>query len=221
MKRSSITGLSWGETKSDSELERDGDVNTTRLRLRKTTAPAMFLVISLFCLAIAQGSLCAAQAQDHPQNQAKIAKLDAPGKPSSENPAETGSKNVEMPAATPALDPATSADIAKELAVMKARIEQLEAELKSRAGSVPASSTIVAEPKATPVPASAPQPTEAATTVASADAAGAQARAGLPEKPKPADPFAYADWTWLNGNSAQQRCGVGFEVLHSGNPVRY
>ena len=26
-----------------------------------------------------------------------------------------------------------------------------------------------------------------------------EARTGLPEKPKPAEPFAYADWTWLNG----------------------
>ncbi len=25
--------------------------------------------------------------------------------------------------------------------------------------------------------------------------------AAKPEKPTPTDPFAYADWTWLNGNA--------------------
>ena len=39
-------------------------------------------------------------------------------------------------------------------------------------------------------PAAADQPTGAPPQ---------EARAGLPEKPKPSEPFAYADWTWLNG----------------------
>jgi putative OmpL-like beta-barrel porin-2 len=202
MKDSSITRWFCGKTKSDSKWERDGDVKTTRFRLRTTTLAAKFLAMFFLCVAIAQGSLCHAQTQAQPQNQTKLAKLDESRKPSSENPAETGSKSAETPAATPAPDPGiSSAEIARELAVMKARIEQLEAELKSRAVSAPAASTIVAEPKAAPAPASAPKPTEAETTVASADAAAAQARAGLPEKPKPTEPFAYADWTWLNGTA--------------------
>jgi Putative beta-barrel porin-2, OmpL-like. bbp2 len=96
-------------------------------------------------------------------------------------------------------DPEMSLDIAKELAVMKARIEQLEAQLKSRAAAEPASSTAVAEPKFTSAPGSETKAPEPASTVASVDAA-AQARSGLPEKPRPTEPFAYADWTWLNGN---------------------
>jgi hypothetical protein len=197
MKLSSITRWSFGKTKSDSQVERDGDVKTTRPLLCTTTAAAKFFATSVLCLAIAQGSLCHAQAQAQPQNQTKLAKSDEPGKPSSENAAEA--KSAETPATTPAPDPGISSDIAKELAVMKARIEQLEAELKSRAATVPASSTAVAEPKSTPVTGQEAKATDSASTAATVDAAG-QARSGLPEKPKPADPFAYADWTWLNGN---------------------
>jgi hypothetical protein len=111
-----------------------------------------------------------------------------------------GTNNSAAKTAAPAKpDPEMSLDIAKELAVMKARIEQLEAELKSRAATEPASSTVVAEPKSTPVPGSEMKAPEPALTAATVDAA-AQARSGLPEKPKPTEPFAYADWTWLNGN---------------------
>jgi len=197
---SSITCGSCGETKCDSELKKDGDVKTIRALLSTTSAATTFLVMSVLCIVILQAPLSHAQAQAQPQNQTKLAKMDEPGKPSSESPAEAGSKNAETAPATPTPDPGiSSSEIAKELAVMKARIEQLEAELKSRTASPPASSTIVAEPKPAPVTGSAPQATASASTGASVDAA-AQSRTGLPEKPKPADPFAYADWTWLNGN---------------------
>ena len=195
MKIYSITRWSCGESQFDIEVGRDGDVKTTTTLSCTTTLVAKLLAMSVFCLAIAQGSLCYAQAQTQPQSQTKLARLDDPGKPSSENTAEA--KSGETPAATPAPDPS---EIAKELAVMKARIEQLEAELKSRTATQPASSTIVAEPKPTPVTATAPQATRSAPVAASVDAGAGQVRSGLPEKPKPAEPFAYADWTWLNGN---------------------
>src|SRR5579864_2273027 len=156
MKSSSITRWSCGETKSDSELEREGDVKTIKALLSTTSAAAKVLVMSVFCLAIAQGSLCCAQVQAQPQNQTKLAKLDEPGTQSSENAG--GAKSAETTA--PAPDPGiSSSEIVKELAVMKARIEQLEAELKSRAATQSASSTIVAEPKPLPVTGSAPQAT--------------------------------------------------------------
>ena len=66
-------------------------------------------------------------------------------------------------------------------------------------GYRPCNIDVVAEPKSAPVGGSeikAPAPTP---TTASVDAA-AQVRSGLPETPKPTEPFAYADWTWLNGN---------------------
>src|SRR6202140_925629 len=199
MKSYSITRWACRESQSDIEVERDGDLKTTKTLPCTTTLAAKFLAMSVLCLVILQASLSHAQTQAQPQNQTKLAKLDEPGKPSSENAAEA--KRAETPAAAPAPDPGvSSSDIAKELAVMKARIEQLEAELKGRAATAPTSSTVVAEPKVTPVAASAAQTTESASTAASVDPAAAQARTSLPEKPKPTDPFAYADWTWLNGN---------------------
>ena len=194
MKSYSNTRWSCGASKADIEGERDGNVKTTKTLLYTTTAAGKFFAMSVFCLALTQASLCNAQAQAQPENQTKLARLDDPGKPSSENATEA--KSGETPAATPAPDPS---EIAKELAVMKARIEQLEAELKSCAAGAPASATVVAEPKPAPVVGSEIKARESASTVASVDSA-AQARTGLPEKPKPADPFAYADWTWLNGN---------------------
>src|SRR5579864_8279059 len=77
---------------------------------------------------------------------------------------------------------------------MQAEIEELKAEL--RRSAVQPTPTPAAAPA--PAPSSAAKAAEPAALSATVDAA--QARAGLPEKPKPADPFAYADWTWLNGN---------------------
>jgi hypothetical protein len=103
-------------------------------------------------------------------------------------------------AATP--DPTISPALAKQLAAMQAEIEQLRAELKNRPGSEPvpavkpADTTAVTPAVTTPVTAKASE----ATTAATIDPAAQASHTGLPEKPAPTDPFAYADWTWLNGN---------------------
>ncbi len=80
-------------------------------------------------------------------------------------------------AATPA--ESTDAEILQELSAMRARIEQLEAHLRARGVSI------------TPAPAAqaqvAPKP--------------APEQPAPPAKPPVAEPFAYADWTWLNGNA--------------------
>jgi hypothetical protein len=83
-------------------------------------------------------------------------------------------------------DPAIPPAVAKELEAMKKRIEQLEAELNDRkARENP--TTVVTTAKAT---------TPASPAVA------AMAAAALPEtKPAKAEPFAFADFTWLNGNA--------------------
>jgi len=88
------------------------------------------------------------------------------------------------PTASP--DPEISPAVARELAAMKAEIEALRAELKRRDGAAP--STLNASPAPivnTPV------------SISSGTESASQAEAS--EKPKPAEPFAYADWTWLNG----------------------
>ncbi len=89
-------------------------------------------------------------------------------------------------------DPEISPAVAKALAAMQARIEQLEAELKARgtperqptaAGGIPAAASDTA-------------PGAGALT---AQVLTPQATAPKEEKPAPAEPFAFADWTWLNG----------------------
>jgi hypothetical protein len=92
---------------------------------------------------------------------------------------------------TSAVSPQTDQEIMQELAAMRKRIEQLEAALKQHeAAEQP--TTVVHTAKASapvpPVPDAAPE-AEAALTAAA------------PDKPAKAEPFAFADWTWLNGNA--------------------
>jgi hypothetical protein len=86
--------------------------------------------------------------------------------------------------------------IAKELAAMKQRIAQLEQELSSRS-SQPAPVTLPSSAASAggPNPDAPPVPIEAVLP-AQADQPGSP-----PAKPPKAEPFAFADWTWLNGNS--------------------
>jgi hypothetical protein len=98
-------------------------------------------------------------------------------------------------AASPQMTNATESQIPpavmKELEAMKARIAQLEEELKARpaAQGTPSSS---ADPAGNIPTASLQQPQQP-----SAQSKGEQAVP--PEKAEPSEPFAYADWTWLNG----------------------
>ncbi len=97
-------------------------------------------------------------------------------------------------AADPSISPSVSPAILQELEAMKKRIEQLEAELKTRAAadtSPEASAVKVVE--LTPAP--APLPVQAIveqTPVASSAVPSA--------KPEKIAPFSDWDWTWLNGN---------------------
>jgi len=76
-----------------------------------------------------------------------------------------------------------NAAMAKELEAMKARIEQLEAALKARDAKDHPGTAAFADP--------------AYTTSGHREAS--EATVPAPETPGPAVPFAYADWTWLNG----------------------
>jgi len=174
------------------QLGRNGDVKTMRRPPRTTTALAAFLSMFTLSLVVTQAPRCYAQTQVQPDAQPKIAALHEP-LPGDATRTNSTAPATAQPPAKP--EPEISLDVAKELAVMKARIEQLEAELKNHAASEPA-----------PAPVTAPAATELApaTTVANPavpveqQAADAGAK---PEKPEPTIPFAYADWTWLNGNA--------------------
>ena len=95
-------------------------------------------------------------------------------------------------AATPAAAPPT---VEQELQAMKDRIAVLEAELKSRSGGAPA---------AQPNPPPAAPPAGAQTPAPPQAAASTTPEALQPPPPAPAvdndTPFAYGDFTWLNGS---------------------
>ena len=110
-----------------------------------------------------------------------------------------------QPNAAPAAPNQVPQEVLDELEAMKKRIEQLEAQLKQR-NAESASAVVVSTgkaPAATPAPTTntsaamepspAPPPVVAAVSTAANDSAA-------PAKPAPAEPFAFADWTWLNGN---------------------
>jgi len=86
-----------------------------------------------------------------------------------------------------ASSPATTQSVADELEAMKARIAQLEAEVKSRSAVVPAAVTPAA-----------PATANAAAAVLAAQETPTPKAA--PAKPAKIEPFSDWDWTWLNGN---------------------
>jgi hypothetical protein len=148
----------------DFEAE-DVNLKIKQAVVRKAVAVSAFSSMLFLILAIGRSQPCSAQTTAQPD-------------------ASAG------PAA--AQDPAV-ADIEKELAAMKARIEQLEAELKSRtAATQPAVSVMSPVKVVGPAPTSAP--TQAMTTQTVSDSSAASAK-----KEKIA-PFSDWDWTWLNGN---------------------
>src|SRR3984957_12455292 len=100
--------------------------------LRKLAVVSAFCPMLVLSVCVGLGARGYAQAQTQPDAPPKVAALHEP------LPADTNATSSTAPAAArpPAKpDPELTLDIAKELAVMKARIEQLEAELKTRSAS--------------------------------------------------------------------------------------
>ena len=137
---------------------------------------------------------CAAQTQSAAPTSVAALHHPPPAEAAGSGGATTDSSATPTPApaaALPTPDPEISPAIARQLAAMQAEIEALKAELKNRTQTA-----VVAGPA---VAAGA-----ASGGAALSNASGGtnqEARTGLPEKPAPAEPFAYADWTWLNGTS--------------------
>jgi hypothetical protein len=105
--------------------------------------------------------------------------------------------------------------IERELAVMRARIDQLEAELKSR--TAPLQPAIAPPTSAQPAPALAtsintspapgslvgrlaPPPSSPSMAVSSSASSPSQSTDAPPAKKEKIEPFSDWDWTWLNGN---------------------
>jgi hypothetical protein len=188
---------------------KDSNLKIMRALLRKPAAVSAFLPMFVLSLCVGQGARCYAQAQAQPDAPPRVAALHDPLPAVSDaNSTKSAAPADAKPAATTVPDPDISRDIAKELAAMKARIEQLELELKSRpAASQPASvqpgpsQPEPAQPAAAAVsvaPAAAPAVTAASPAVASVQTPADTA--ALPAKKEKIAPFSDWDWTWLNGN---------------------
>ena len=91
-------------------------------------------------------------------------------------------------------NPRTQQEIIEELDAMKKRIEQLEAELKSRTITTEASPAVVAPAAVTPA-----RTVEASTAPAPAPVEQASSGSASTKVERIA-PFSDWDWTWLNGN---------------------
>jgi len=165
-------------------IGKDANLKITKAPVHKAAEVSTFLTMIVLSFVLGRVSECYAQT---------TAPLDAPTKIAAlHEPSAVPDVSPTRPAAAP--DSANSADIAKELAAMKARIELLEAELKSRTATTNASLAPVVPAKAAPL--SVPASTAAAVAQPSSDSSATK-----PEKPAPTEPFAYADWTWLNGTA--------------------
>jgi len=96
--------------------------------------------------------------------------------------------------------PVADATVVDELAALKKRIEQLEAALAARTAPVERSEPVTVAAAAVPVPAQAPQAAPAPATP-SAQHVLPEALEAPDPAPSPDNftPFAYGDFTWLNG----------------------
>ena len=96
--------------------------------------------------------------------------------------------------------------VMKELEAMKARIAQLEAQLQERDGQQGPVSAVEGSEAVSKGP-NVPEVRLASVSLAQPSLAQPQSgtEAALPAannpETKPAEPFAFADWTWLNGNA--------------------
>jgi hypothetical protein len=155
------------------------------LKILRASLPtaATFLILTL---SLIQASRCNAQTDSHPDAPAKLAALHDPA------------AAPDVPTKAAPAPEQLSADVVRELEAMKARIEQLEAELKARTTAPTAAGPATTNASLAPViPTKAPGlPVTAPSPVAeqlSTDAAA-------PAKPEKIVPFSDWDWTWLNGN---------------------
>ena len=121
------------------------------------------------------------------------APTDAPAKVAVLNEPAAAS-NVAPVRAAPTPNSESSLDVAKELAAMKARIEQLEAELKVRAAAEASAATGSPASMAVAMPITTAAPAESAVAQTSSDSST------TPTKKEKIAPFSDWDWTWLNGN---------------------
>jgi hypothetical protein len=141
----------------------------------------------------------------------------ASAEPTSKGEASAASNVVDSPktAEAPASQPIPAA-VADELAAMRKRIDELEAELKGRsaaeqpAADVPATPAVaaVAPPQgAAPAPAAAPEtpkPGPGQFLSTAGTVTNYYGDTDIATHPAGFDPFSYADWSWMNANGRNE-----------------
>src|ERR1700676_4843652 len=113
-------------------------------------------------------------------------------------PNSVAASGAESPEPQANATPKTEDEIVQELAAMKKRIEQLEAALKQHEAAEQPSTVVHSATANPPIPAS---PSSRLATAAPAEVKESLSATAPPEKPAKEEPFAFADWTWLNGNA--------------------
>jgi len=166
---------------------------TVDMRLCRALQLAALPVTLILSLTAVLAHRCVAQTDaSAPTNMAAL------HRPDSDKTIRAGNETDDAAGKTAAapLDPGISPAVAKQLAAMQAEIEELRVELRGRSSAAAAP----AAPTLAPTPAALPEPKIVEPKSLSASIGAPQVPSGLPEKPAPTAPFAYADWTWLNGN---------------------
>jgi len=165
-------------------------------------APYSLLPVALLLsVVLIQTSRCYGQTEDQKQSPSSTrrAALVEPAQPASSDASHDGTTST-TPSAPPAkaAEPGVPAEITRELELMKARIEELESQLKTRAAGDQGATASSAVP-ATAEFASSPS----AEAVIQPQSESSSAQAAAPSTPAvdTQTPFAYADWTWLNGTA--------------------
>jgi len=163
----------------------------------RTFAVAISLGV-LLCFVLVQAPACWAQSDSQSSAPKLLAAANDPAQPSPAPAASAAPAGKSDPSSQPAAAaPEIPAAVAKQLEAMEKRIEELEAALKARdaASQLAAASTLSANTAAQQtIPAGG-------APAAAAPAAAPASPTFEPQKQTKSDPFAYADFTWMNGNS--------------------
>ena len=113
-----------------------------------------------------------------------------------------------------ASDPAPQipSEIIKEIEALRKRVEQLEVELRGRRPQELPAASAVTSPKEVTVLRALPAETSAQPLPAGPALAG-QPQPVAEVKPQPAEPFAFADFTWLTGNPRTKESPLDSKVF--------
>jgi len=173
----------------------------TKTLLHKAATISLFPSMLVVSLAMSQVPRGYAQTQAQTDTQTKLAALHEPLPGESDANTTPSAPATAQPAAAPDPRVLLDTDIAKELAAMRARIEQLEWELKSRTAAAQPAQPAPGQPAAA-VPLTPPAPivTANASPALSIVQAASDTSSAAPAKKEKIAPFSDWDWTWLNGN---------------------